>query len=572
MSAKKIYCIGLFFFAFFINAQKLKINASNNNIKDIEFILRQEKTFGNDTLALKNYLEPLRKVPKYQIVYEGLLANGYSNFYNSINKTSDHYYLQSIKKAKASKNLSLEIWSQFNYISYLYYYRNLVDLTPLLLEVIDKTKELPTEKIILADETFKKIGWILQTFGDYKTALHYLKLAENLSAKKTSEYVSILNAIGATYLYLADFKQAENYLRNTAAISLEINDKVRYAKALGDLALIAKKKGDFKTAIDLLKKDIQISNEYKSNQNTMYASIVLAEVYIADKQLENAKEALKNAERIAISKSYFKKSELQIIKLKLEILKLQNSTENELVLRRRMLVLEESLQNEDGDLAIDKANWIIEKTKFQKKIATAKKEINYESTLKNLYIIIFTMLSCVALLVFLFFRKQYKNRQLQYEEEVAALEHKKVKAEQKLSEVREDLNAQVQYLKEKNTQIKNLKTAIENIKKSSSYYLEKENGKLNALLESHLMTDSNWNAFKKQFQKEYPDFYNLVQEDFPEITDSNKRILLLQKLNFSNNEIAELLGITNEAVKKSKQRLKKKLGDKYQTLFEHIGN
>lgn len=75
---------------------------------------------------------------------------------------------------------------------------------------------------------------------------------------------------------------------------------------------------------------------------------------------------------------------------------------------------------------------------------------------------------------------------------------------------------------------------------------------------------------QKEFQKEHPQFYNLLEDEFPEITDSNKRILFLQKLNLNNNEIAELLGITTEAVKKSKQRLKKKLGDKFDLLSKNI--
>ncbi|PBJ05571.1 hypothetical protein [Flavobacterium sp. ACN6] len=570
MSAKnKIYCIVLFFYALFTNAQKLQLASSKNYIKDVEFILHQEKSFGSDTTALKQFLQPL-VTPKFQVVYDGLLANGYSDFYNSINTVSNQYYLKSIQKAKISKNSSLQIWTQLNYVSYLYHYRDYIKLTPILLQLIDKIETLPADQIIAADESYKKIGWILQTFGDHAKSLQYFKNAEKTAVKNTSEYAAIINAIGLNYFYLGNDKLAASYLNKTAKLAKEIHDEIRYAKALGDLAMISEKKGDLKTASALLKNDIQISEHYKSDQNTMYASILLAKLYLKNNKPDAAKEVLNRAEKIAVAKTYFKKSELEIIKLKLEILKLQHSTENELILRRRMIVLEDSLQNEDGDLAINKANWIIEKSKYQQNIKEAGEKIKYESTLKNFYIIIFTMLSCIGLLVFIYFKKKYKNRHLRYEQKVASLELEKLKTEQKLSEVQDNLDSQIDYLKEKKKQIQNLKITIETIKKSSSYYIEKEEGKLNALLESHLMTESNWNAFKKQFQKEYPEFYSLLQEDFPEITDSNKRILLLQKLNFTNNETAELLGITSDAVKKSKQRLRKKLGEKYKTLFDRL--
>ena len=105
-----------------------------------------------------------------------------------------------------------------------------------------------------------------------------------------------------------------------------------------------------------------------------------------------------------------------------------------------------------------------------------------------------------------------------------------------------------------------LKKEIETVETSTSSYLEKKNGKLHALLESHLMTESNWIRFKREFEKEFPDFSQNLITNFPELTDSNKRIIFLQKLGFSNIEISQSLGITTDAVKKAKQRLKKKLG------------
>ncbi len=567
MSAKKIYFIVLFFYALFINAQQLQINSSKNYLQNIEIILKQKKNFGTDTTSLKKYLFSLNQNPKYQVIYQGLLANGYSNAHNAVNKTSDRYYLHSIHTAESSKNISLEIWSKLNYINYLYYYRDYIKLTPFLLKIMEKLENIPADQIIEAAVTYKKIGWILHTFGDYNKSLHYLKLAEKQAVKNTSEYASIINSIGLNYFYIKNYKMASYYLNETAKMSKQIHDEVRYAKALGDLAKISQQKGDFKTAITLLKSDIEISEKNKSDQNTMYASILLAELLFKDKQLEDALFFLKKAEKIATTKSYFKKSELQIIELKLQILKLQNSTENELNLRRRMVVIEDSLQNEDGDQAINKANWIIEKTNYQYSINEAKKKIKYEATLKKFYIIIFTMVFCILLLVFVYFRKKYKNRQLQYEQKVKALEAEMTRTEERLTIVHDDLESQICYLKEKNILIKNLKSEIENIEKSSFYYLEKEKGKLGSLLESHLMTDHDWDILKKEFQKVYPKFYTSIHQDFADFTDLNRKMSILQKLDFSNNEIAELLGITNEAVKKSKQDLEKKLGDKYTRLF-----
>ncbi|MBB4802164.1 tetratricopeptide (TPR) repeat protein [Flavobacterium nitrogenifigens] len=562
MSAKKVFFFILFCYAFVTNAQKLQIETSKNELKNIESILLQEKNFGTDTIALSKYLAPLNKITKYQSIYKGLLANGYSNYYNRRNKTSENYYLNSIQKAKDSHSISLEIWTKLNYINYLYFYRDYITLTPFLLEIMENIEPLPAKEIVNADETYKRIGWILQTFGDYDKSLHYLKLAEKQAVKNTSEYASILNSIGLNYLYIKDYKMASHYLNETAKMAKLIHDDVRYAKALGDLATVSQQNGDFETAIAFLKKDIQISEEYKSDQNTMYASILLAELFLKKNRLEESLEFLKKAENIAVKKSYFKKSELQIIKLKLKILQQKNSVENELNLRRRMVAIEDSLQKEDGDVAINQANWIIEKNNYQQRID--KEKYKYEATLKKFYIIIVTMVASMVLLIFVYFIKKNNDRQLQYDEKVKALASEKAKMEQN---VQETLKSQIEYLKEKNVQIKNLKKEIENIHDSSLHYLERRKGKLNALLQSHAMTNEEWAAFKKEFQKELPRFYALLQDDFPTIIGQDKRLLLLQKLDFSNNEITELLQMTNEDIKESKQKLREILGDKFKVLF-----
>jgi tetratricopeptide (TPR) repeat protein len=443
-------------------------------------------------------------------------------------------------------------------------------MTPKLLQVIDKIKKTPANEIILPGESFKKIGWMLQTLEDYPESLYYLNLAKKHTAKNTAGYASLIDNIGMNYFRLGNDQEAESYFNQAGVLAKQIQDELQYAKALGNLALVKQKKGDLLPAISLLKKDIEISEEHKSNQNTMYASILLAELYVENKELNQAEKVLKKAAEIANSKSYFKKAELQIIKLKLAILDQQKRSDNELVLRRRMVVLEDSLKNKDGDLAIRNANWIIQKTKFQQNINKTTNQVKHETAIKKSYAIVIVLAFMSALFIFFSLKKQLRNRQRQYNQKVNLLKLEKIKIEQKLHETNENFNAQVDYLKDKNIQIKKLKVEIEQIKKSSSHYLEKEKGQLNTLLESHLMTENNWNTFKREFQKEYPEFSRLLQQDFPEITDANKRILLLQKLNFSNNEIAELLGITPDAVKKSKQRLKKKLGSKFDLLFEHL--
>ena len=141
--------------------------------------------------------------------------------------------------------------------------------------------------------------------------------------------------------------------------------------------------------------------------------------------------------------------------------------------------------------------------------------------------------------------------------------------EKKINEVELSMNAQIDLLKDKNKHITSLNEEIHQLKNNGILNEQEKQDELEKILETHLMTDENWINFKNAFQKKYPDFYRDLNEHFPNLTISNLRVILLHKLNYNNTEIAGLLGISSDAVKKSKQRLRKKLSDQ-EEVYEQL--
>ena len=373
-----------------------------------------------------------------------------------------------------------------------------------------------------------------------------------------------------SYFKKGDLKNAEKNIQEASTLAKSIGDHLRYAKTLGNLAQIDERNHDYENAIKLVLEDIRISEETKSEKNLMYAYTLLARLYIANNQIDKAKIAVEKAGKIATSKSYFKINELDILKLRLNILQNDSRKDEELAIRRRIEILEDSLNKTDGVLPLNQANWLMQKRRYQQNIASANQKFATQSFWKN---VIFTVASLLLLVVFFIFLKaknQEKKKRILMEEKIAEYEESKLNIEQKLLDANRTLDSQIDFLKEKNIQIQKLYGEIENIKESKSSFKDNDRVKLDDLLQSHLMTEENWRNFKNEFQREHFEFYDSLIENFPEITDSNLRIILLQKLGFTNSEISGLLGITIDAVKKSKQRLKRKLGEKHDLLFQMI--
>lgn len=60
----------------------------------------------------------------------------------------------------------------------------------------------------------------------------------------------------------------------------------------------------------------------------------------------------------------------------------------------------------------------------------------------------------------------------------------------------------------------------------------------------------------KMFMK---DFFTNLKEQFPELSTGDMRLAAIMKLRLSQSEIAAMMGISEDSVKKAKQRLKGKL-------------
>lgn len=571
MLAKRTYYVVIFILTFFaLHAQSVKIPTALPENKIIEAIITQQRPLEGDTLSLKNYLNPLSKIDKFKPLYHALIANSITKVLDQINDKSNYHYLKSIELASKCDDLTIKIYTLQNYIKYLYTYRDLTSLTPLFLDLINQTRNIESSKMVFPGDSFKKIAWILQTFGEYRDATHFLTLAKKHTKQGTADYISVLNAIGKNYLSTNDLKKSVYYFNQSAHSAHHISDTLGYAKALGNLAEVYQKKGDLKKAISLLKKDISLSQSCRNDKNTMFASTFLSELYLQTNEIEKAEDLLNKATLIAYSKSYYAISELKILKLKLAILQKKGRTDGELILRRRITTLEDLLKFKDGETVVSNSNWMVKKSKVDQNIKLAKLQYQEELFLKGVYAFIALLAVLIAMFIYFNFKKKIKIRRLEYNQIVNSLELGKVQMEQKLCETNEDLQTHIDYLKNKNIQIKKLKNEIEVVRNSSSYYLEEKNGKLKALLESHLMTENNWRVFKKEFEKAHPDFYQMVISDFKEIKDSNLRILCLEKLDFNTIEIGELLGVTPDAIKKSKQRLKKKLGNRYEELYDNF--
>ncbi len=94
---------------------------------------------------------------------------------------------------------------------------------------------------------------------------------------------------------------------------------------------------------------------------------------------------------------------------------------------------------------------------------------------------------------------------------------------------------------------------------------------MSGFLRDQLTSETDWEDFLLYFRRVHKDFFKDLKTRYPRITPNELNLCALLKLNIQNKEIAQLLGISPDSVRKAQHRLAQKmnLADR-QSLRTHI--
>jgi hypothetical protein len=80
------------------------------------------------------------------------------------------------------------------------------------------------------------------------------------------------------------------------------------------------------------------------------------------------------------------------------------------------------------------------------------------------------------------------------------------------------------------------------------------------MYKTNILTQADWEVFKQRFEQAYPGFQQKLETYFTQLSPNELRLILLAKMGLTTaTEVAPMLGISAEAVRKARYRLRKKL-------------
>lgn len=95
-----------------------------------------------------------------------------------------------------------------------------------------------------------------------------------------------------------------------------------------------------------------------------------------------------------------------------------------------------------------------------------------------------------------------------------------------------------------------------------NYSNDNQEGTINSMsdfLKENLTTANDWKSFEHYFSKIHKDFFKNLKIDYPKLSSNELNMCALLKLNILNKDMAQIMGISPDSVRKAQNRLSKKL-------------
>lgn len=365
------------------------------------------------------------------------------------------------------------------------------------------------------------LGSMVYQTGDFEEALrlHKESLKILIEIDHRRYLANTYNNIGVTYREMGEYDSTLLYIQKTLEMDIEDGFKRGIAQDYEMMGEINIKMGDYKKARANLLTGVELAKQIGviSRQRSMYYRL-----FRADSSLGNYQEALS-----WLGKSY---------------------------------ALRDSIYNEEKGRAMNELREEYETAKKEQEIDYLKETSELEET-RNAAIAL-SLLSIIGVIVLLWVRQRTTQRK-----EIEILEKNKIIAEKEL-EVR---RSETEYLKKELTnyalhiaqkneflnQIK--KEMVEVQSKVENQDALKHINHMGSKIYQNTTITKETEEFEAHVEQVCEGFFQRLDNKFPDLTDQEKRLAALVRLNLSSKDIASIFSISPKSVDQGRYRLRKKL-------------
>ncbi|MDF1694886.1 MAG: hypothetical protein P1U56_03605 [Saprospiraceae bacterium] len=449
-----------------------------------------------------------------------------------------------------------------------------------------------------------ELGFLKESMDSH---LSSLRLQDSLQIQGYPRATNFIN-IGILHSELEDSKSALKYLRQAKTIYKELKDSFSMVECDYNISLSLADVDSFDRAQEILFDIIPYFRKERMGNKLARSLLELGTNYRIQKKYDASQEVFQEALKLALEGgdislpglAYFKLSNLALDQKnykqaknygQLSFKATQNAQnrrdlihdyqnlslisegegnyEEALEYYRQYAILKDSILGEEKLKMIANLEAIYESEKKENELLLLKEKSQRNALEKKMILGLFFALFLIACLLFYLLKLRLDKQKVAKE-----------KTEQELSFTKDSLDRQEKELSVYTLQLASQNKFLNGLKENILDIKVGDNGKRQVRtivnsIDIKQQNESYWEQFRDRFTQVHKNFESEVKKKYPMLTSNDIRLMMLLKMNLSSKEIANILCISYDGIKKSRYRLRKKIGlsneESLQTLVLGIG-
>lgn len=432
--------------------------------------------------------------------------------------------------------------------------------------------KLPSKEIKLRGNIYNLMSLGYCNLGDYSKAID---LSNDAIALFQTEQDSLNLALcynnrGIIHTYINEYQQADRFLKKALELNRSSHDLKRIAANLNNLCLY---KGNIKEQLKWINEAIVINKNLNAKWSLSENYNNLGKLYIYAGKYSQAIDALKTAYRIA--------SEVGAKGLMCDnyeyAAQAYNAIGNYQMAYQKQAALTElskEIQNTNKLRSVEQR--IAQEKMFALQQKERQKQQEYEiATLQRNFItflVIIVLLTVIGTLLFQCYKRKKKLQLLnaqyrieQSEHEIAKLKMQQQKADLENAQQALETNKQetmnfAVFLQSRNELLDKIQEQVRQSYRMEHSELIAHLKKLNAFIKQYQTTNKANSTTLQTIDEKSQEFLAHLTERHPNLTQGEKHLASLLRVNLSTKEIAMLTGNTPKTINMNRYRLRKSLG------------
>jgi tetratricopeptide (TPR) repeat protein len=403
-----------------------------------------------------------------------------------------------------------------------------------------------------------KIGDGYEVQNNYQSAIQYYNQAIELYQKHNDQHWAnfTVQKLASTYLALGKIEKADSIIDKSVIISDSLGAVQTLSEAYSIKGDIYFNRRDYGQALSYFEKALESNKAAADSTFIATQFISIGRCYQSLGMFEKARKSYLAV--LPISLRMDVKENIRTIYFQLsEIYEQENNVGMAFSYYKKFTEVKDKIYNEETSRQIadmqTKYNTEQKEREIEvqnQKITILEQKAEIQNLIQMRLIVSIIVVIFVFLLLFYVFWLRMKRKRLKQEIENERLFHE-------LNLKKRELTTRTLHIIQKNELLENLQNKISEIdkKENSGGGVYKE---ITRIIRNNKTIEKDWENFKSVFEQVHPTFFTKLRSKYDKISSNELRMAAMMKMNLNTKEMASILNITPESVKKARYRLRKK--------------